>query len=79
MNKSPKNVAKNVAKFYDISARKEIILNKIQNGIRFTKRSLALELNVDRKTIERDLEILKKENKIVFVGSKKSGIWKLIG
>ena len=68
------NDAKNVAK----NQRLEIIVEKIKNNIRFTKRSLATELNVDRKTIERDLEILKQQNKIIFIGSRKSGSWKII-
>ncbi len=72
------NVARNVARNFGRNERLEIILNKIINNIRFTKRALSIELNANRKTIERDLEILKKENKIVFTGSKKSGVWKLI-
>jgi len=56
----------------------EIILEKIKNNIHFTKRSLATELNVDRKTIERDLELLKKQNKIIFIGSRRAGFWKII-
>jgi len=58
--------------------RKEIILNRIKNNVHFTKRSLALELDVDEKTILRDLEVLKRENKIIFKGSEKSGVWKII-
>ncbi|MHB8280093.1 MAG: ATP-binding protein, partial [Candidatus Humimicrobiaceae bacterium] len=71
---APKNVAINVPK----NKRLEIILEKINNNISFTKRSLAKELNVDEKTIFRDLEILKQQNKIIFIGSKKSGSWKII-
>ena len=55
-----------------------MILDKLKLDTKFTKRSLALEMGVDRKTIERDLEVLKKEKKIVFVGNKKTGTWKLI-
>ena len=71
-------VAKNVAKNYNPQERKEIIIDKIKSNIKFTKRSLASELNVDNKTIERDLEVLKKEKKIIFIGSKRSGKWKLV-
>jgi ATP-dependent DNA helicase RecG len=73
-NNVANNVAKNVAK----KERLEIILEKLKKNIIFSKRSLASELNVDRKTIERDLEILKQQNKIIFIGSKKSGSWKII-
>jgi len=75
---APKNVSNNVPKNVGRNERLEAILNKIKHNIRFTKRSLASELNIDEKTIFRDLEVLKKENKIVFEGSKKSGVWKLI-
>jgi ATP-dependent DNA helicase RecG len=57
--------------------RLEIIIERIKHDIRFTKRSLAEELEVDKKTIERDLELLKQQNKILFIGSKKSGYWKI--
>jgi len=52
-------------------------MEKVKNNIKFTKRSLATELNVDRKTIERDLELLKKQNKIIFTGGKRTGFWKM--
>ena len=74
----PKNTSKNAGRIVDKNERLEVILNKIKHDIRFTKRSLASELNIDEKTIFRDLEILKKENKIIFEGSKKSGVWKMI-
>jgi len=70
----PKNVSKNVPK----NKRLEMILEKIKNNVHFTKRSLAKEFNVNEKTIFRDLELLKKRNKIIFIGSKKSGFWKMI-
>ena len=74
----PKNVGRNVGANVGRTERFEVILNKINSKIRFTIKSLAKEFGVDEKTIERDLEILKKQNKIAFVGSKKSGSWKII-
>ncbi|MHB8279517.1 MAG: HTH domain-containing protein [Candidatus Humimicrobiaceae bacterium] len=54
------------------------MIDKIKNSKNFTIKTLSKEFKVTDKTIERDLEILKKENKIVFTGNKKSGYWKLI-
>ena len=70
----PKNVGINVGK----TERLEVILSKVKNNIRFTIKSLAKDFAVDEKTIERDLELLKKRNKIIFNGSKRSGFWKMI-
>ena len=67
----PINVGTNVAKNVGRTERLEIILNKIKNNIRFTIKSLAKELTVNEKTIERDLELLKKQNKIIQIGSKR--------
>ncbi len=74
----PNNVGKNVGKNVGRKERILKILNYIENGHKFTIKSLAKELEVTEKTIERDLEILKKENKIIFIGSKKSGSWMLV-
>ncbi|MBM3710393.1 MAG: HTH domain-containing protein [Actinobacteria bacterium] len=67
------NVAKNVGK----TERLESILEKIRNNVRFTIKSLSKEFSVNEKTIERDLELLKKQNKIIFIGGKRTGFWKM--
>lgn len=72
------SVAKNVGINVGKNRRLEAILDKIKNNIRFTIKSLAREFKVNEKTIERDLEILKRQNKIIFIGSKKTGSWKII-
>ena len=69
----PKNVAKNVGK----TERLEVILSKVKNNIQFTIKTLAKDFAVNEKTIERDLELLKKQNKIIHIGSKKTGFWKM--
>ncbi|MBU4294069.1 MAG: DeoR family transcriptional regulator [Actinobacteria bacterium] len=78
----PINVAINVAKYVGRNVgrteRLGAILSKIKSNIRFTIKSLSKEFAVNEKTIERDLEILKQQNKIIFIGSKKSGSWKII-
>ncbi|MHB1254571.1 MAG: hypothetical protein ACYCZ1_10470 [Candidatus Humimicrobiaceae bacterium] len=45
-------------------------MKKVKHNIRLIKRSPAEELNVDRKTIERDLKLLKKQNKIILLAVK---------
>ncbi|MFW6233339.1 MAG: ATP-binding protein [Nanoarchaeota archaeon] len=57
--------------------RKKLILEAIK-GRRFTKRTFADELRINKSTVESDLEELKKERIIEFVGSKKGGYWKIL-
>ncbi len=71
------DVGKNVGKNVGREERKKVILDRIKKNIRFTYVSLAEELNVSEKTIERDIKKLKEEGKIRFVGSKRNGIWKM--
>ncbi len=54
------------------------ILNKIKSKEPFTFITLAKELNVHNKTIERNIDELKKEGKIKFVGSKRTGYYEII-
>jgi len=68
--KEEKNVGKNVGK----NERQTLILKKVKNGT-FNQRVFALEMGVDVKTVERDVEDLK--DKIEFVGAKKSGKWRI--
>ncbi|MBU1289634.1 HTH domain-containing protein, partial [Patescibacteria group bacterium] len=58
--------------------RKQIIINKIKSKKKFTYISLAKEIGVTEKTIERDLKDLKKDGKIKFVGTKRAGHWELL-
>jgi len=69
-----KNVDKNVGKNVGKSERQRLILERVRKGL-FNQREFALEVGVDTKTIERDVEKLK--DKIEFVGSKKGGKWVL--
>jgi len=68
------NVPKNVPK----KERQKFIIQKIKNRAKVTKRSLASEFNVSPKTIQRDLNELKKNKKIRYIGSKKGGHWEII-
>ena len=69
-----KNVGKNVGK----KLRQRKILKKIKNNQSLTFNSLAKELNVSEKTVERDIKELKEKNYIKHVGPKKGGHWEII-
>lgn len=58
--------------------RKKVILNKIEAKEAFTLATLANELGVTRETVIRDIKELKKAKKIKFVGSKRSGHYKIL-
>ena len=58
--------------------RKNIIFNKIKNKEKFTYVSLAKEIGITKKTIERDLKELKKGGRIQFIGDRRTGYWKII-
>ena len=45
---------------------------------RFTKRGFAEEINVNKSTVESDLEELRYEKKITFIGYPKGGYWKVL-
>ncbi len=57
--------------------RKEIILKKIKDQEPFTLGTLADEIGVNRKTVNRDIEELKQDGKIKFIGPKRSGHYEL--
>ncbi len=69
----PKNVPKNVP-----LKRLDKIVNIIKKDNNITLLELANKLGVTDKTIKRDISKLKKANKIVRVGSLKSGHWKIL-
>ena len=55
--------------------RKNIILKLIKENEKISAKQMIEKINVSRPTIERDLKELKEENKIEYVGSRKSGKW----
>ncbi|WP_324170840.1 Fic family protein [Sulfurimonas sp.] len=69
----PNDVSKNVPKGREVS-----ILNLIAENSKVTVKELALKFEVNEKTIKRDLEKLKEENKIKRIGSARSGYWEVI-
>ena len=68
----PKDDPKNVPN------REKEILTQIKNNRKISINELANILNVSPKTIKRDIEKLKKENKILRVGSSRSGYWQIL-
>ena len=54
---------------------KNSILNIIKENGNISAIEISKILNVTARTIERDLKELKEENKIEYVGSRKSGKW----
>jgi ATP-dependent DNA helicase RecG len=59
-----------------INAAEELILTYISNNNRITIPELIKKTNTSRSTIERHIKKLKKDRKIVRIGSDKSGYWK---
>ena len=57
------------------SDRRDKILAIIKNNPKITANNLSKELNVSKRTIERDLKVLTDEKIIEYVGSAKDGYW----
>ncbi len=77
-NIKKENVPKNVPKNVPLKRLGEI-LKLIKKDKKITLLELADKLEVSDKTIKRDIAKLKSDNKIVRVGSLKSGYWEIIG
>ena len=54
------------------------IIDLIKNNPAITLSELQNKLNISESTLERDVSVLKKQNKIKRAGSKKSGHWEII-
>ena len=69
------NVGQNVGQKFNVNDRKNIILKNIKETESLDTTDMARKLNVTKRTIERDLAVLRKENKIEYIGSSKNGKW----
>lgn len=69
------NVGQNVGQKFNVNDRKNIILKIIKETQNLDTTDIARKLNVTKRTIERDLAVLRKENKIEYIGSSKNGKW----
>ncbi len=69
------NVGQNVGQKINVTDRKNIILKNIKETEKLDTMEIAKQLNVTKRTIERDLAELRKDNKIEYIGSSKNGKW----
>ena len=65
----------NVGKKMNSTERRNIILKLIKENENISAKQIIEKINVSRPTIERDLKELKEQDKIEYVGSRKSGKW----
>ena len=71
-----KNVAVNVAE--QLSERQVVIYSTIKSNVAVNTKYLSEQLNLNRKTIQRDLLVLRDKNLIQWIGSAKTGHWEVI-
>ena len=57
--------------------RRKKIVKIIKNNPTTTSLELSEDLEVSESTIKRDLRLLNKKNKIEYIGSSRSGYWKV--
>ena len=69
------NYGINVGKKMNSTERRNIILKLIEENEKISAKQMIEIINVSRPTVERDLKELKEQNKIEYVGSRKSGKW----
>ena len=62
----------------EVVNRKEKILIALKANNKLTKSQLVELLGIPKTTLERDIKALKEENKILRIGSDKSGHWEII-
>ena len=65
----------NVGQKLNTEERKKIILKLIEENEKISIQQLVENIEVSKSTVERDLKELKEENRIEYVGSRKSGKW----
>ena len=65
----------NVGQKLNTEERKNIILKLIEENEKISIQQLVENIEVSKSTVERDLKELKEENRIEYVGSRKSGKW----
>ncbi|WP_268807662.1 MULTISPECIES: DeoR family transcriptional regulator [Bacillota] len=78
VNNVPNDVLKNVPKKLLAKDRQILVIEEMENNPKVTIMELSNKFNVSDKTIKRDIEKLKKENKIYRQGSLTDGSWMVI-
>ena len=69
------NEAQNDCKKLDLNSRKNLIINIIKENDKITRKEIISKIGISKATLERDLAVLRKENKIEYIGSSKNGKW----
>ena len=69
------NEAQNDGKKLDLNLRKNLIINIIKENDKITRKEIISKIGISKATLERDLAVLRKENKIEYIGSSKNGKW----
>ena len=69
------NEAQNDGKKLDLNSRKNLIINIIKENDKITRKEIISKIGISKATLERDLAVLRKENKIEYIGSSKNGKW----
>ena len=65
----------NVGQKLNTEERKNIILKLIEKNEKISIQQIVKNIEVSKSTVERDLKELKEENRIEYIGSRKSGKW----
>ena len=65
----------NVGQKLNTEERKNIILKLIEENEKISIQQIVENIEVSKSTVERDLKELKEENRIEYIGSRKSGKW----
>ena len=65
----------NVGQKLNTEERKNIILKLIEENEKISIQQIVENIEVSKSTVERDLKELKEQNKIEYIGSRKSGKW----
>ncbi len=73
-NKFNENVTDSVT----IAERQEALLKVMQNTPTISASQLAAAFRVSKRTILRDIELLKQQKRVARIGSEKSGEWKIL-
>ena len=73
-NNVPDNVPDNIPE-----GRMQLILEFVKHNNKILLLELSEKLKVSKRTVRRDIEKLKFENKLKRIGGEKGGYWEIIG
>ena len=62
----------------NVTGREQVIFDKIKQDNKITTTQLANQLNISKRTILRDIEKLKQQNKIKRTGDERTGYWEIL-